>query len=82
MFTSIKTIKRKRCYMKFILRFIQAKKKTHKNQQQKYGGRPYMEWCYKNGLLPLAQTSRRVNLIMIHVHFCRNGDIRGQSLGS
>jgi hypothetical protein len=34
------------------------------------------------GLLPLAQTSRRVNLIMIHVHFCRNGDIRGQSLGS
>jgi hypothetical protein len=34
------------------------------------------------GLLPLAQISRRVNLIMIHVHFCRNGDIRGQSLGS
>ena len=27
-------------------------------------------------------TRRRVNVIMIHVHFCRNGDIRGQSLGS
>ena len=25
---------------------------------------------------------RRVDLIMIHVHFCRNGDIKGQSLGS
>ena len=27
-------------------------------------------------------THRRVNLIMIHVDFCRNGDMRGQSLGS
>ena len=26
--------------------------------------------------------NRHVNLIMIHVHFCRNGDIRCQSLGS
>jgi hypothetical protein len=38
-------------------------------------------WLRDSTTRTVPMINRRVNLIMIHVHFCRNGDIRGQSLG-
>ena len=39
-------------------------------------------WLRDSTTRTVPMINRRVNLIMIHVHFCGNGDIRGQSLGS